>query len=220
MPRNELKAYTTVLARIPQELADQVKRYAGVHRCSVSELIRDGLEMRLESGDVPGRSTGRSTDHGDAGKEVLHSVLQAIKALSPMGQAEVRQTITEVLHEVLPHYVSSQKPQREGHTEVLPSEGHAAPQSRSGMTEVLPHHSRGHTAADEVIHEVLPHNVADAFDPQRFVLGRLCRGQHAYGTTGKTLYRLPKRVCPPCDAARARERRARRTAAQAQEEHG
>ena len=53
MPRNDLKAYTSLIARIPQDLADHVKRYAREHRCSVSELIRDGLEMRLDT-DLPG----------------------------------------------------------------------------------------------------------------------------------------------------------------------
>jgi hypothetical protein len=115
MPRNDLKAYTTVLARIPQDLADQVKRYAQVHRCTVSELIRDGLEMRLEA-EVPGRATGHP---GETGDEVLHEVLQAITALSPMVQAAVRQTITEALHEVLPKYGSRPQGQQHGMTEVL-----------------------------------------------------------------------------------------------------
>jgi hypothetical protein len=62
MPRNDLKAYTTVLARMPQELADDVKRYAAGHRWTVSALIRDGLEMRLEQdplGRVAVTSDGR-----------------------------------------------------------------------------------------------------------------------------------------------------------------
>jgi hypothetical protein len=124
MPRNDLKAYTTVLARLPQDLADQVKRYAQVHRCTVSELIRDGLEMRLEAVDVPGRSTRHPGETGDSVfPEVLQGiteVLQAVKALSPMGQAAIRQTMSEVLHEVLPEYVSRQQDQEKGITEVLP----------------------------------------------------------------------------------------------------
>ena len=33
MPRYDLQAYTSLTARIPQALADQVKRYAQEHRC-------------------------------------------------------------------------------------------------------------------------------------------------------------------------------------------
>ena len=91
MPRGDKKAYTTVLARIPQDLADQVKQDASQHWGTVSELIRDGLEMRLESGDVPGPLTGH---HGEAGEEVLH--------------------------EVLPHHAPGHAPEQGGMTEVFP----------------------------------------------------------------------------------------------------
>ena len=59
MPRYDLKAYTSLTARIPQELADQVKRYAREHRCGLSELSRDGLEMRLEA-DPPWHAAART----------------------------------------------------------------------------------------------------------------------------------------------------------------
>jgi hypothetical protein len=117
MPRGDLKAYTSITARIPQDLANEAKRYAGIHRLSVSELVRAGLEMRLEEGDVPGRTTGKP---GEPGEEVLHEVLQVVTALSPMLQAAVRQTIAEVLHEVLPRKSIAHTPAPEGLTEVLP----------------------------------------------------------------------------------------------------
>lgn len=146
MPRNDVKAYGSVIARLPQDLLDQVKQYAALHRCSVSELIRDGLEMRLESGEVPGRSTG---PHGETGDEVLHEVLQAVKALAPMPHAAlegtIRQTITEVLHEVLPIYVSRQEEHREGMTEVL-----------QGITEVIPYETPSTAPTGKGITEVIP----------------------------------------------------------------
>jgi hypothetical protein len=43
--------YTTLLARVPAELADCVKAYAIRHQQSISELIRDGLVWRLDEGD-------------------------------------------------------------------------------------------------------------------------------------------------------------------------
>jgi hypothetical protein len=52
------------------------------------------------------------------------------------------------------------------------------------------------------------------YDPTKYVLGRLCRRKHAYGTTGKTLLRLPALQCRQCQAERARERRAARRAAE------
>jgi hypothetical protein len=50
-------------------------------------------------------------------------------------------------------------------------------------------------------------------DPEKWQLGKLCKGKHAYpGKSGRTLYRLPGHVCPKCDADRSRERRARKRA--------
>ena len=46
------------------------------------------------------------------------------------------------------------------------------------------------------------------YDPTKLVLGRLCPRGHAYGTTGKTLLRLPSRNCPVCTNAFKREQRA------------
>ena len=293
MPRNDLKAYGSVIARIPQDLLDQVKQYASQHRCTVSELIRDGLEMRLEAGGVPGRSTDSSPDHGE---EVLHEVVhvlpEVLHTLSPMLLAQIqdtiRTTVTEVLHghtsllqphtqgmpsvlpivptipepsevlhdvlpplppteqqgltavipntlrgmaEVVPHDASAHVQKEEGtpevvpcdtstpqphapsaeqgHTEALPHEAPTAGSYRQGMTEVVPDRASLSLGDQQGMTTVVPKHTADDFDATRFVLGKLCVNGHAYGDTGQTLYRLPKYVCPPCDAARARERRAR-----------
>ena len=90
MPRYDLKAYTSLTARIPQDLADQVKRYALEHRCGLSELIRDGLEMRLEA-DTPWHAQGRSRAP-DA--EVLQEVLQEATSL----QAVLGEVLQKVIH--------------------------------------------------------------------------------------------------------------------------
>ena len=101
MAHNDLKAYASLIARIPQDLVDQVKRYASEHRSTISELIRDGLEMRLDT-DLPWHATGTRRD---AAPEVLPEVLHAIGALTPMLRTlvedTVRVTLSEVLHEVL-----------------------------------------------------------------------------------------------------------------------
>lgn len=198
MPRGDKKAYGSVIARIPQDLLDQVKQYASQHRCTVSELVRDGLEMRLEAEDVPGRSTGHSRDDGG---EVIHEVLHTLKALSPMPHAAtLRQTITEVLHEVLPLYLSRQQEGQEGHTEVL-----------QGMTTVLPPHVPVQGRARNGMTEVLPHGVD--FDSTKFYLADLCKRGHDYQRTGKSLLRKGNANCVQCQRELRQARDARRTVA-------
>jgi len=49
--------------RLPRELYDRLERYASEHRQNVSELVRDGIEMRLEvEADPRSRSTESTTE--------------------------------------------------------------------------------------------------------------------------------------------------------------
>lgn len=97
MPRYDLKAYTSLTARVPQELAEQVKRYAREHRCGLSELIRDGLEMRLEA-DTPWHAAGRArVPDAEVLQEVLHMLEAVLPTLRTQLQATVRETLPEVL---------------------------------------------------------------------------------------------------------------------------
>ena len=49
--------------RVPRELNDRLERYASLHRQKVSELVRDGIEMRLdEPADPRSRRPGSSAD--------------------------------------------------------------------------------------------------------------------------------------------------------------
>src|SRR5215813_11638934 len=53
--RPKTKEYVTLLARVPVELAELVKRYAKEHRQSVAEIIREGAEWRIGDGDPRGK---------------------------------------------------------------------------------------------------------------------------------------------------------------------
>jgi hypothetical protein len=46
--RPKTKKYVTLMARVPQEMADRVKRYAAAHRQPLSVVIRDALVLLME----------------------------------------------------------------------------------------------------------------------------------------------------------------------------
>ena len=46
--RPKTKEYVTLMARVPQELAERVERYAGLHQQPISVVLRDALEVLLE----------------------------------------------------------------------------------------------------------------------------------------------------------------------------
>ena len=56
--RPKTKEYVTLMARVDISLADQVKRYASLHRQSLSVVIRDGLTLLMEEYPFAGDRAG------------------------------------------------------------------------------------------------------------------------------------------------------------------
>jgi hypothetical protein len=223
MPRYDLKAYTSLTARLPQDLADQVKRYALEHRCGLSELIRDGLEMRLEA-DTPWHAAARTrTPDAEVLQEVLHLLETVIPTLRTQLLATVRETLPEVLQEVLHRETSRIAAPREvlqevlphgaeavsippagGKTEVIPQQP-APARRRPGKTEVLPPDADAPASPVEGLTEVGP------FDATKYHLGKLCPRGHDYQGTGQTLRsNNVAGYCLQCNVEGTRARRAAR----------
>ena len=66
--RPKTKEYSTLMARMPQELVDRVKRYAAAHCQPISVVIRDALILLME--EYPSRAD-LSTPHRLAAHEFL-----------------------------------------------------------------------------------------------------------------------------------------------------
>lgn len=52
--RPKTKKYVTLMARVPQDVADQAKRYARLHRHTMSDVLRESL-LRLLQEEDPSR---------------------------------------------------------------------------------------------------------------------------------------------------------------------
>jgi hypothetical protein len=66
--RPKTKEYSTLIARVPQELADRVKRYAAAHRQPIAVVMRDALLLLMD--EYPS-SADRSAPHRIAAHEFL-----------------------------------------------------------------------------------------------------------------------------------------------------
>ena len=66
--RPKTTEYTTLMARVPQELADRVKRYAAAHRQPLSVVMRDALLLLMD--EYPS-SADLSAPHRIAAHEFL-----------------------------------------------------------------------------------------------------------------------------------------------------
>jgi hypothetical protein len=211
--RPKTKEYKTVLARIPAELADLVKRYAAERgQLPVSELIREGLEWRIGDGDPRGtgmylsQPTGMSekmyssnteTEPGVQGEEAL----QGIRALL-VQQGEQIQALTQAL-------------ERQG---VATSDGMYSSNTIIPATEVaISYQEARHTqpaplAEEQVPGSAIPPSVP-LYDPAKHHLGKLCLNKHEWGSTGQTL-RNTDNQCLKCRTLAKREKDARKRAEQ------
>jgi hypothetical protein len=183
--RPKTKEYKTVLARIPAELAELVKRYAAARgQLPVSELIREGLEWRIGDGDPRGMgmylsqptgisekvySSNTETASGAQGEETLQGIrallVQQGEQIQALAQAFERQTVA-----AQSNVYSSNTGDR---LVVGVNDGEAGPVE---------------------------------YDRTKFKLGKLCKGGHEFGHTGQSLLTLKGSHCPPCRAAQERER--------------
>src|SRR4030095_5289076 len=66
--RPKTKEYSTLMARVPEELADRVKRYAAAHRQPIAVVMRDALLLLMD--EYPS-SADRSAPHRIAAHEFL-----------------------------------------------------------------------------------------------------------------------------------------------------
>jgi hypothetical protein len=66
--RPKTKEYSTLMARVPQELADRVKRYAAAHRQPIAVVMRDALLLLMD--EYPS-SADLSAPHRIAAHEFL-----------------------------------------------------------------------------------------------------------------------------------------------------
>ena len=212
----------TIAVRVPADLIEKVKKYASVHRCSVSELIRDGLEMRLESGEVPGRSVWLAQENGetspspDTGDTVLQEMF-------PMLHAAIQTTLREAIHTVLPlsqgavqalpHGEHGESVIQQSPISVLqqdPGESQPAAEALAPeSTRLKTPEGRQPVPADDPVSQY-----GAGFDHEKFYLGRLCPKGHRYGDSGLSLLRKHNNGCRECENAQKRERRARQKAAQ------
>lgn len=200
MARPKTKDYDTLLARVPQDLADRVKHYAHLHRCSVSELIRDGLEWRIEQ-DTPGRQTLTSHQPANGHTPPMPENGDTVsQELSPMLRAAIAAAVRETLHTVfpMPHGERGEPDVLHEHgTDVLPQ----SPEAITSEKDVVQKH------AVAVLQEDPTGDAVPAFDATKFYLGKLCPQGHDYAGTGKSVLRRHNNYCRECDTARKREQR-------------
>jgi hypothetical protein len=175
-------------------MIDEVRRYADLHGMSISEVIREGVDMRLHGTLHP--------NEYDSNTSLPAPMVTMLTRL-----ATTLTTAVDQLHSVCAGAVVS-----EGGECQIPS----APQRYNRNPSALKEEYNGNTisaapstAPQRQLQAAPQHSEAcPPFDPAKFVLGKLCPQGHEWGKTGQARLRLPSRTCPDCANAARRQKRA------------
>jgi len=196
---------TSVSVRIPHDLHAQAKRYVRLrHPMTLTELLLDGLRLRL----------GTPTDPRDMILSDDNTVMQELQGMIRAAvQAEVAKLsdFMDTSRRILAVDTHAPGVSHDDNT-VLQKHDASAPGlaaapmpdiSYDDNTVILESYDTPTSTEQPVEASV---DVPD-FDHDRFVLGKLCKGAHTWGTTGKTLLTLSGRKCPQCQTEQQRQRR-------------
>ncbi len=195
--RPKTKAYVTLMARVDVVLADRVKHYAALHRQPLSVVIRDALTLLMDEYPSSADLTG---PHQLAEHEFLsdryESPLDTLVGETDSAELEalLYDTKIDAIESILSY-----------------TNGDTAYLSDTNGDETMVSDTK------KVPANILSDTNIPPFNESRYVLGeKLCRGKHAYGSTGKTLLTINGRKCPQCQTEGQRQRReAKRQAMQA-----
>ena len=216
--RPKTKEYVTLLARVPADLAELVKRYAGEHGQSVAELIREGVEWRIGDGDPRGMGLylAQPIDHSE---KVYYTNTEAsvdtesAELLREIRAEQVRlgERLQAVMQALEPRISGGERVQHTGgpgNAGVVDGDGDI-PEASLRAQSLL-----GQAPAGEDISA----GVVPEFDPEKYVLGSLCEKGHDVDGQGHSLrQRGGKHECRECKRGRSlaykeRQRAAKRRA--------
>ena len=186
--------WKALAVKLPAPMIDEVRRYADLHGMSISEVIREGVDLRL---------------HGTQQPSEYNSNI-SIPAPTVTMLTRLATTLTTAAEQL-----------RTACTGVLVPEGEerqstSEPQSSNGNTVLLTEEYNGNTLhsalyiapqpepqADTQLSEACPH-----FDRAKYLLGKLCKRGHEWGTTGQSLLSVHGHTCKECKAEHKRRKRA------------
>jgi hypothetical protein len=199
--RPKTKEYVTLMARVPQELANRVQRYAGLHQQSISVVLRDALEVLLEEDRYQPFLSDRNTESA----HIMSDMKETQADIVPDRNGD-----TSATRAVRPPRGRSKKvsDMKAARTEISSDrKGDERTTATRAPLPAMVSDAKAVETASTPEPAILSDTNAPAFDPSKYVLGKLCPRGHDYHGTGQSLRRLPRFVCLECDAEAARERR-------------
>jgi hypothetical protein len=198
--RPKTKEYVTLMARVSQDLADRVKVYRSHKRQTMSDVLRDGLELLLEQEHeqaplyVYDRKGGKSSMMSDT-KEEGADIMSDRKDAMTVNMSDTKEESTGRLRRARSAKVSDTKGDRVAITS----------DTKADVPTMVSDTKEAQTAGTPEPAILSDRNIP-TFDPSKYCLGKLCPRAHEHGTTGQSLLKISNRHCPACDREKWHEK--------------
>jgi hypothetical protein len=192
--RPKTKEYSTLMARVPQEMVDRVKRYAAAHRQPLSVVIRDALLLLMD--EYPS-SADLSTPHRIAAHEFLSDRYDSSldMLLGETDSAELETLLSDTNEEMIDTMLEGTN-----------SRSDIVSDTKLDDAPILSYRKAAKPESTRVP-VIMSATHVPAFDTTKYVLGKLCPRGHDYHGTRQSLRHRRRHVCLACDAEQAQARR-------------
>lgn len=177
----------TISMRLPKALHTRLERYAKQHRQSVSELVRDGIEMRLETDADPRSRKAGSTPASPQEDEPYYGNTEESTAL--IDGASILREMREGFAQIRALVQTLERQGMPGSNGAYYGNTATAAEVQQSPARQVPAESEQDTVPD--------------IDRSRYFLGKLCPSRHDYQGTGQSLRHLSaQKPCVECKRAR------------------
>jgi hypothetical protein len=227
-----------IACRLSPSLIAEAQRYADLHHSSVSTLLREGLELRLQELRLQRVAFSSSSAVPTAMSPATVAMLRQLASTLNTAAEEVRSVCQQHLEGemyngntiAIGEMYNGNTPLEEAYNGNTPETLALEPTTESAAEEMEtatpaqtpdarePRQAtkRGkrsvsptHADVSPPAPALVPDTDIPAFDTSKYSLGKLCPRGHDYHGTGQSLLRLPQQHCRQCDTEQKRERRQR-----------
>ena len=201
-PKSGNPLWEPVAFKLPKDMLTALRRFADLHRMNISEVLREGLVLRLSHEGVVKEYNGYTLSVDEPGETdhtaLLHEIRSELVRLAQVIEHRPAVSPPEA------SYGNTHKASRKQRRHPEAAQGTSATPDVPPIPPVTPPTpaQKGNT----VLPEELP-----AYDPDRFVLGPLCQNRHDYDGQGHSLRQIGgKHECMTCKNMRSREYKQRK----------
>jgi len=187
--RPKTKEYVTLMARVSQDLADRVKVYRSHKRQTMSDVLRDGLELLLEQ------------EHEQAPLYVYDR-----KGEKPSMMSDTKEEIADIMSDSKDAATVDMSDTKEERAGRLRRARSAKVSDTKGDMSAITSDTKEAQTAGTPEPAILSDRNIPTFDPSKYCLGKLCPRGHEHGTTGQSLLKMSNRHCPACDREKWHEK--------------